>query len=187
MAQMIKAPETTLSTGEFCPRLKAEGRRQLLHPSSLQPPASSYGITLIELLVVLGIIALVVGIGVPAMTGYAKQMRLKTATRQVVGLLSLARSLAISSHADHAVSVDRAQHEVTVMNTATEEPLEQRVRLPEAITVDVRIGDASSSETQVVFRSTGALVGRSMSLVLANDEKSHTVTITGPTGAITVQ
>ena len=53
--------------------------------------------TLVELLVVLGIIGLILGISVPGLSAYANQARLKAATRNVVGLLSLARSLAPTS------------------------------------------------------------------------------------------
>jgi Tfp pilus assembly protein FimT len=147
---------------------------------------SSHAITLIELLVVLGVVAIILGLSMPALTGYAKQMRLKAMTRQVVGLVSLARSLAITTHEDHAVVVDIEQGEVQILKVSSEETLEQRVRLPESVTVEVQVGGEPAVETRVVFRPTGSLATRTTSLILADRGRSHTITITGATGAITV-
>ena len=63
--------------------------------------------TLVEMLVVLAIIGMLFGMGLPAITRYTRQMRLKATTRQLVGLISLARSTAISAHEDHAVVIDQ--------------------------------------------------------------------------------
>ena len=145
------------------------------------------GMTLVELLVVLGVIGLIVGMSVPAMAGYAKQLRLKTATRQIVSLISLARSVAIGSHENHAVIVDMEQREVSVVNQKTGEALEHIVRLPSSVTVELQIGGAPSSETQFVFRPTGALVGRTVSLILADRDRRHTITVSGTTGSVSVQ
>jgi hypothetical protein len=67
------------------------------------------------------------------------------------------------------------------------ERLEQVARLPSGVTVDVQVGGESAPETRVIFRPTGSLEGRTTALVLANKEKSQTVTITGATGAVSVQ
>lgn len=143
--------------------------------------------TLVELLVVLGIIGLIVGMSVPALTGYAKHARLKTTTRQLMGLLALARSMAISAHENHAVVIDRQEGEVRVVNLASGEPLERVIRLPKAVTLDVQIGGESSQETQLVFRPTGGLTGRTVSLVLADRDRSDTITVTSVTGAVSLQ
>jgi Tfp pilus assembly protein FimT len=143
--------------------------------------------TLVELLVVLGIVGLIVGMSVPALTGYAKTARLKAATRQIMGLLVLARSMAISSHEDHAVVIDRPQGRLSVVNLASGEPLERVVRLPNPITLDMEIGGESSEDTQVVFRPTGALSGRTISLVLADRDRSDTITVTSVTGAVSLK
>ena len=161
--------------------------------SELRTPNSEltgapHGITLVELLVVLAIIGLILGISVPALTRYATQLRLKAATRQVVGLISLARSLAISSRQNHAVVVDQEHGEISIVNAVSGERLEQLVRrLPSGVTVDVQVGGKSAPEPQIVFRPTGSLEGRTTTLVLANKERSQAVTITGTTGALSVQ
>lgn len=159
---MMPARETTLSTGKR-------------------------GMTLVELLVVLGIIALVLGISVPGLTGYAKSLRLKTATRQVVGLLSLARSSAISARADHAVAFDAERQELTMTNVTSGEVSERVVKLPTSVTLEFQVGGEASAEPKVTFRSTGSLTGRTTSLVLSDEHRQHTVTVTGATGAVTVQ
>ncbi len=134
----------------------------------------------------LGIIALVVGISVPALTQFMGRMRLKTAVRQSVGLVSLARSLAIGSHTDHAVVLDDEAGTLRVENISSGESLEHIVRLPSSVTADLQIGGQPAAEPKVVFRATGALTGRTAVLTLADQERSHTITISGITGAISV-
>ena len=143
--------------------------------------------TLVELLVVLGIIGLIVGMSVPALTGYAKTVRLKTATRQTMGLLALARSMAISAHENHAVVIDRQEGRLSVVNQASGDALERVVRLPKGVTLEVLIGGEGSQETQLVFRPTGGLAGRTVSLVLADRDRSDTITVTSVTGAVSLQ
>jgi len=143
--------------------------------------------TLVELLVVLGVIGLIVGMGVPALTQYARRVRLKATTRQVVGLVSLARSLAISSHQEHAVVVDQEERQIRVVNTASGEPLEQVVHLPSSVSVDMEVGGQPAAESQFAFRPTGSLTGRTVSLVLADGERQQTIMVTGTTGAVAVQ
>jgi hypothetical protein len=123
----------------------------------------------------------------PALTHYAGQLRLEAATRQVVGLVSLARSMAISSRQNHAVVVDQERGEVSVVNLASGERFEHMARLPKDVTVDVQVGGESAPESRVVFRPTGSLDGRTTTLVLAGKEQSQSVTITGTTGAVSVQ
>jgi len=143
--------------------------------------------TLVELLVVLGIIGMILAISVPGLAGYAKGLRLKTATRQIVGLISLARSLAISSREDHAVVVDSERQRISVVNQVSGDTLEQVVRLPSSVTVEMEVGGELAAETALVFRPTGALTGRTVSLTLADRDKRHIITVTGITGSVSVQ
>ncbi len=145
------------------------------------------GVTLVELLVVLGIIALVLGISVPGFSGYAQQLRLKTAIRQTMGLLSLARSTAISSRTDHTVAFDAERQELTMTNVASGEVAERVVKLPPTVTLEFQMGGEAAPEPKLTFRSTGSLTGRTTSLVLSDKEHQHTISVTGATGAVTVQ
>ncbi len=143
--------------------------------------------TLVELLVVLGIIGLIVGISVPGLAGYAARLRLRTASRQAVRLLSLARSLAISSREPHAVVVDAEQRQLRIVNLASGDALEAVVRLPTSVSLELSVGGEPSTEEQLVFHPTGSLASRSVSLVFADREQRQTITVTGATGAITIQ
>ena len=144
------------------------------------------GITLVELMVVLAIVALIVGMSVPALMGYSKQLRLKTTTREVMGLVSLARSAAISSHEERAVRVDQERRQIQIINMASGEPLEQVVHIPPSVTVSVEEGGQPTESMQFVFRPTGSLTGRTVSLILADQHKQHTIVITAATGAVTL-
>jgi prepilin-type N-terminal cleavage/methylation domain-containing protein len=144
------------------------------------------GFTLVELLIVMGIIGLVVGMSLPAMVGFGRQARLKTTTRQLMGLVSLARSLAISSREDHAVVLDAPAGRVQVMNLASGEAREEMVRLPSSVTVEFQVGGEPAPEPQFVFRPNGALAGRTVALVLTSEGRERTITVTGATGAVSV-
>ena len=143
--------------------------------------------TLVELLVVLGVIGLLVGLSVPALAGYARQARLKAATRQIVGLVTLARSMAISAHAEHAVVVDEERAEVRVVNAASGQALERVVHLPSNVTMALEVGGHPATGSQLVFRPTGSLTGRTTSIVISDGKKQSVVRVIGTTGAITVQ
>ena len=143
--------------------------------------------TLVELLVVLGVIGIILAISVPGLAGYAKQLRLKTATRQTIGLLSLARSLAISSRTDHTVVVNPEQGTIQIINEATGEPLEQAVRLPSSVSVELESGGEPSTDLSFTFRPSGALTGRTVLLHLVDRDKRHTIQVTGVTGGASVQ
>ena len=143
--------------------------------------------TLVELLVVLGVIGIILAISVPGLAGYAKQLRLKTATRQTIGLLSLARSLAISSRTNHTVVVDEERGAIQVINEATDETLEQMVRLPSSVSVALESGGEPSPTLSLTFRATGALAGRTVVFILADRDRRQTILVTGATGAVSVQ
>lgn len=144
------------------------------------------GMTLVELLVVLAVIGLLIGVSVPGLARYSQQARLKAATRQFIGLLSFARQQAISSRQEHAVVVDREAQDVRVVNVDSGDTLEA-FHLPTGISVEIQVGGQPAQETQLVFRSTGALNGRTTSVVLSNQEKRHTITVTAITGAVSTE
>jgi hypothetical protein len=124
---------------------------------------------------------------VPSLLAYSSQLRLKAATRQVVGLASLARSRAISSRANHAMVVDPEAGEIYVVNQSTGDRMEQIARVPPGISIEVEVGGEPAVEPQVVFRPTGSLEGRTTTVVLGNSDRIHTVTVTGTTGAVSVE
>ena len=145
------------------------------------------GMTLVELLVVLGLIGLLLGMGVPAVSGLAQRTRFNAATRQLRGLLGLARSMAISTQEPHALRVDPERGDVTVVNVTTGAALEKRLRLPPAITVRVERGNEPSAELEIIFQPNGSLSGRSAQLVVADTARSLVLAVGGLTGTVSQQ
>ncbi len=145
------------------------------------------GMTLMELLVVLGIIGIVVGMSAPALTRYAGQVRLKSTVRQVVGLLSLARSLSIGSPAGHTVSIDLEHRQLTVIDNNVNEALDQKVRLAAGLEISVEAAGEALTPPELVFQPNGALRGRTVSIILTDKQKTYTITVSSITGAVTVE
>ena len=181
----------TLLTGKTMLRGEGRGARGegncFPSPAPRLPPrAPALGMTLIEILVVLGVIGLILGMGVPALLGYGKGVRLKTTTQQIVGFVTLARSLAIGSRQDHAVIMDPERREVSIVNQASGETFERVVHMPEALSVEMRVGGEPATDWQLVFRPSGSLAGRTVSIVLSDGTREQTIAVTGATGAVSV-
>lgn len=174
-----------------CGMWNAERYRENSIPNSqnskLRTPNSALGITLIELLVVMSVIGLLAGLGVPAMSSYSRSIKLKATTRKVVRLLSYARSMALSAHEVHSVQIDSDSHEMYVMNLASGDTLEKKIRLPSSVNIDVSIGGNPVQELQINFRPTGSLTGRTTTIALSNQSKTYEIVVTGATGAVIVQ
>jgi len=165
-------------------------RRATFGHSPFRIPHSAFkGFTLVELLVVLGIIGLVAAMSVPAFNRFVMQTRLKTATREIVGLLSLARSLAIGSRSARTVVVDLERGEAFI-----EESMQQgdarMVRFSSSVTIS---GEAPGQEGQptdsvrFTFKPSGALTGASTALILSSGSRTQTVSVSAATGAIHIQ
>ncbi len=156
--------------------------------SAFRIPHSAFcaAFTLIELLVVIGIIGLLVTMSVPAFARYSQQVRLKTATREVMGLLSFARQSAISARKEKTILIDADRHELSIEESLDEaEP--RIIRLPDSVAIDVHIPDTDgSSPWRFTFQPSGALGGRSVSLTLGSQGRSQTITITAITGSIAI-
>ncbi len=135
-------------------------------------------------MVVMAIVGLLVATSVPALSRYAGQVRLKAATREVVGLLSLARSLAIGSRQPRTVVIDAAQRRLFIQETAHTEP--RTIRLASSLTVEATAhGEPIQS---LVFKPTGALEATgAVTIILSNGPRRHTVTVASTTGSISVE
>ena len=147
---------------------------------------SKIGMTLVEMLVVMAIIGLILGISIPAFLGYTQQARLHTTTRQMMGLISLARQMAIGSHEDHAVVVDSTNREVRLMNVVTGTWLDQHLKIPQSVAIEIRVGNQPSSEP-LEFHTNGALAGRTATLTITHQGKHQAITVSALTGAISIQ
>ena len=140
-----------------------------------------------ELLVVLGVIGIIVGMSVPALTRYSGQVRLKATVRQMAGFLSLARSLSIGSPAGHTVIVDVEHKQMTVVDNDSGEELDQKIHFPQGIEVAVEAGGEPLTPPELAFQPNGSLRGRTTSIILKDKQKSCTLTVSSVTGAVTVE
>ena len=156
--------------------------RHVTRPSGHGVP----GFTLIELLVVLGIMGLLVTMSVPSFIRYAQQVRLKTAAREVMGLLSFARQSAISMRKEKTILVDGDLHELSI-EESLDDPEPRVIRLPNSVAIDVQIpGMDGASPWRFAFQPSGALSGRSVSVVLGGQGRSQTISVTAVTGSIAI-
>lgn len=72
--------------------------------ASNKPKSKHSGFTLLELMITLGIVGILVAIGVPAMSDVIQRAQVRSEAQKYVGVLSLARSTAISEN--QAVTID---------------------------------------------------------------------------------
>ncbi len=160
--------------------------------SDLRPPTSDVkllalrGFTLIELLIVIGIIGIIVATSIPAYLKYAEQTRLKAATREVIGLLSLARQSAMSSRQPKTVVFDEETSELRLEEPSAIGQM-KGVKLPKNVSVHLdRARAADEAPNSMVFQPSGTLSGRSATLSLTSHGRTQVVTVSGITGGITL-
>ena len=141
------------------------------------------------MIVVMAVIGLLVSMSLPSLTGYAQQARLKAATRETMGLLSLARSMAISSRASRKVIVDPAAGQLSI-EASSDQDRPHMVKLGPGIVATVEVqGQVGGAQgiSEIVFQPTGALAGRSVTLRLSNGKRTQAITVTATTGSILVE
>jgi len=95
------------------------------------------GFTLIELMVVLTILVLLAGLMAPSFVRQYHEAKLKSAARDVVGLMQYARSQAVVEGTTYRLNIDREGGRVwiTYYDTQSEEAQEQEPRFVEDETV----------------------------------------------------
>ena len=140
------------------------------------------------MIVVMAVIGLLVSVSLPSLTGYARQARLKAAARETIGLLSLARSMAISAREPRTVLIDPGEGQISIEASANEDQT-HLVKLGPGIEVTVEIqgqGGQAEGAAELTFQPSGALAGRSVTVTLSNGDHSQTITVTATTGSILV-
>ena len=144
--------------------------------------------TLVEILVVMAIIGIILSTSLPSLSRYAGQVRLKTTARELMGLLSLARSSAITSRSSRTVVINPEGGEA-VIQESLEDDEPRRVRLHASLDVRVQISGQDGpveGEAQITFQPSGSLLGRSVAITLSNSSRSQIISITGVTGALSL-
>ena len=146
------------------------------------------GFTIVELLVVMGIIGLLLAISVPSAARYAGRIRFSAATREIMGLLSLARSSAISSGHQQVVVVDVEAGRLLIEDSP-EAAQTRAVSLASNVEVRLTTSDGQELDTpaRLVFQPNGALEGRSIQVTLSDGTRTQTISVAAPTGAIIVR
>jgi prepilin-type N-terminal cleavage/methylation domain-containing protein len=149
---------------------------------------SRNGFTLIELLVVVGIIGILFASSIPSFSNFVASLKVKTAARQVVGLLSFARSAAISSMSPRTVSFNIAGGKIVIDETLNEpEPKILKI----ASGLDIKLERLGSQEGQgagqaLTFASNGSLEGRSATITFTNGSHRQAIKVVSATGAISL-
>ena len=152
---------------------------------AMTSPIGRRGFTLVELLVVMGVIGILLAMSVPAATRYAGRIRLSAATREIMGLLSLARSSAISSRHEQTVLVDVEAGRLSIEDS---QDAAQVRAVSLASNVDIRLTTSDGQEldtpARLVFQPNGSLAGRSIEVTLSDGSRAQTISVAAPTGAI---
>jgi prepilin-type N-terminal cleavage/methylation domain-containing protein len=99
------------------------------------PARRDGGFTLLELIITLLVIALAVGLTIPAIGRSSEGIRVRAEIAGFSAVLRHARELAITNHAPHAVVVDTTAHRMTIRSGGPEGEVRQSRPLPARLSV----------------------------------------------------
>jgi prepilin-type N-terminal cleavage/methylation domain-containing protein len=105
------------------------------HREEVAPARRDGGFTLLELIITLLVIALAVGLTVPAIGRTSEGIRVRAEIAGFSAVLRHARELAITSHAPHAVVIDTTARRMTIRSGGPEGDVRQSRPLPARLTV----------------------------------------------------
>ena len=144
------------------------------------------------MLVVLAVIAMLLGMSIPFVSGFGKGMRLKTSARGIVGTLRLAKSNAITYRKEFAVVFDQEKGEYWIED-GEGAVFEKKHRLPGSISFAPGQGNEGGDPItfdgdRLVLFQTGAIRGGGGSVTITDRRgDSRTVSVLGSTGKIRVE
>lgn len=128
------------------------------------------GFTLIEMLIIIGIIAVLVGIGIPVFRSFQPVIQLNGAVRDLVTDLRYAQQIAITEQVNHCLQLFLTEKKYQIVQCGQTQPLLEVV-LPN----EVEFLSANFTDDKVEFNPYGA-VKESGTIVLENT-KNQTKTI----------
>lgn len=146
------------------------------------------GFTITETIVALAIIAMVIGMGIPAFQNYSSINRMKITSGEIATTLRLARGYAISIRQECQVNFDIENSNFWLSatdSTGKENVLEKRHKLPPG----VKIKSTTFLQNKATFTSLGSLKEHQGGSVTITDAKGRTKTISviGPTGMVKIE
>jgi len=146
--------------------------------------------TLVEMLVVLAIIGMIMAISVPFTSSFGKGLRIKTATRAVVGIINLAKSNAVTFRKNYSAVFDVKEKQYWIEDD-TGRLYEKKYFLPASVSFTVKGDDQADPVTfendRIMFNASGSAGGISGSVTLTDKQgDSRTISVAGATGKITI-
>src|SRR5204863_9521710 len=113
-----------------------ERRHRVMGQREEVTPRRDGGFTLLELIITLLVIALAVGLTVPAIGRSSEGIRVRAEIAGFSAVLRHARELAITSHTTHAVVIDTIARRMTIRSGGPEGDVRQSRLLPGRLTVN---------------------------------------------------
>ncbi|MFC1666592.1 Tfp pilus assembly protein FimT/FimU [Candidatus Omnitrophota bacterium] len=149
------------------------------------------GFTIAEMLVVLAIMAMLLSISIPFVSGFGKSLRIKTAARGILVTLRIAKSNAITYRKKHTVIFD-AEEGLYWIEDSDGKIFEKKRKLPRSIKFKLQEGKEDSDpitfkDDRVAFYATGAIDGGGGSVIITGAKgNSKTISVIGTTGKIAI-
>ena len=146
--------------------------------------------TLVEMLVVLAIMAMIMAISLPFTAGFGKGLKIKTTAKAIVGMMSVARSNAVTFRKNYSVVFDVKKGQYWIEDDVGR-VYEKKYPLPSSVKFEVKGGDKIDPITfendKVTFKPSGSTEGPSGSVTITDNQGgSRTISATETTGKITI-
>ena len=137
----------------------------------IKPPKKNTGFTLLEVMTVIAIIAIMVGIAIPAMTTWIPEFRLRSAARDIISCVQEMKMAAITKNKNTVVVFNLTADTYTsfvdngegsggikddCIQNGSEPSLKQDIKLPKGVTLlSSTFGSNASGYSFVCFNSRG--------------------------------
>jgi prepilin-type N-terminal cleavage/methylation domain-containing protein len=152
------------------------------------------GVTILELMIVAAAIGVIAAMAVPRFGSVMERLKLKTAGRDVVSSLRLARSNAVSQRDQYGVYFDYSANQYVLFRDSddpssfTYDPLADSVIIAYDLPGNIHLGYVSFPNVTVVFRPNGSAQASGQAAVYSYEEggayETMTVDVLGSTGRV---